>query len=43
MNLYEQPRPLLQQLGQQSFAKSERKFVIQETKKYPVKIWGRAQ
>ncbi len=42
MNLYEQPRPLLQQLGQDSFAKPKRKFAIQETNKYPVKIWGRA-
>ena len=40
MNLYEQPRPLLQQLGQESFAKPKRKFAIQETNKYPVKIWG---
>jgi hypothetical protein len=42
MNLYEQTRPLLQQLGQESFAKSKRKFAIQETNKYPVKIWGHA-
>ena len=49
MNLYEQPRPLLQQLGQESFAKSKRTLTSKEIcnkrnkKKYPVKIWGRAQ
>ena len=26
MNLYEQPRPLLQQLGQESFAKTQKEI-----------------
>ena len=30
MNLYEQPRPLLQQLGQESFAKSKRTLTSKE-------------
>ena len=49
MNLYEQPRPLLQQLGQESFAKSKRTLTSREIfykrnkKKDPVITWGRVQ